>query len=93
VGGKKGSNSLVDDGSGMGTKVRACVKGGKKGGNTPVDDGSGKGTMMKGVRERWQHEEATAQGTTQATTQGTTQGTPWSAGELHHLQHGAAKTI
>ena len=27
--GKKGGNTLVDDGSGKGTKVRACVKAGK----------------------------------------------------------------
>ena len=37
------SNKLVDDGSGNGTTMRACVKGG----NTLVDDGSGNGTMVR----------------------------------------------
>jgi hypothetical protein len=37
------TNKLVDDGSGKGTKVRACVKGS----NTLVDDGSGKGTKVR----------------------------------------------
>jgi hypothetical protein len=37
----------VDDGTGSGTTVRACVKAGKKGGNTLVDDGTGSGTTAR----------------------------------------------
>jgi hypothetical protein len=38
------ANTLVDDGSGMGTTVRACVKGGN---TLIVDDGSGNGAMVR----------------------------------------------
>jgi hypothetical protein len=50
------SNKLVDDGTGKGTTVRACVEGGKKATNTLVGGGSGNGTTMhEVVRESWQH--------------------------------------
>jgi hypothetical protein len=39
-------NTQVDDGTGKGTVLRACVKAGKKSANTLVDDGSGKGTKV-----------------------------------------------
>jgi hypothetical protein len=45
--GKIGSNKQVDDGTGKGTTLRACVKGGKKSANMLVDDGSGNGTMVR----------------------------------------------
>jgi hypothetical protein len=40
-------NTQVDDGTGKGTVLRACVKAGKKSANTRVDDGSGNGTMVR----------------------------------------------
>jgi hypothetical protein len=43
----KASNTPVDDGTGSGTTVRACVKGGKKGADTLVDDGTGSGTLVR----------------------------------------------
>jgi hypothetical protein len=42
------ANTLVDDGTGSGTTVRACVKAGKKGGNALVGDGAtGSGTTVR----------------------------------------------
>jgi hypothetical protein len=40
-------HKLVDDGTGKGTMVRACVKAGKKSASTLVDDGSGMGTKVR----------------------------------------------
>ena len=47
-GGKNSANTLVDDGSGKGTKVRACVKAS----NTLVDDGSGNGTTVRACNKQ-----------------------------------------
>ena len=45
---KHAANTLVDDGSGNGTMVRACVKAS----NTLVDDGSGKGTKVRACHKQ-----------------------------------------
>jgi hypothetical protein len=58
--GKIGANTLVDDGTGSGTTVRACVKAGKKGANPLVDDGTGSGTTVKSCVKaaRWHTQES-----------------------------------
>jgi hypothetical protein len=46
-GGKKGANKQVDDGTGNGTTVRACVKAGKKAANKQVGEGTDNGTTVR----------------------------------------------
>jgi hypothetical protein len=41
------ANTLVDDCTGSGTTVRACVKSGKNSADTLVDDGTGSGTTVR----------------------------------------------